>query len=187
MDLSAVKSAGVCKKHVEEFASSGKFSAMICVANMSTCDPKTINLFRALIASHTPREAEKLITLVLHYPADAIPSYHATFVYGWEFSYVDDFGTYDAARHSKIDVRAWIAAGYGLQVKIPEQTIIGYFYTHFLEYIRHCCTNLVLPKQLDRLLPFSKEFYNSGNPSSRFNTIKQIFECYPTLLESIFF
>jgi hypothetical protein len=186
VDMSSVKSVDVCRRHVDEFAASGKYKIMICVANMSTCAPKLINILRSLISNYLTHLSDLLIVLILHYPPEIQPNYNVTFVDNWNFAYVEDFGAREAAQNDGSDIaRIWIMQSFGIPTKISERENLKYFSSRFMEYTKQCCSKFVVPKHVSTSLQFSKPFYTTDNFTTRFDTFQQIFDENPMLLSNI--
>jgi hypothetical protein len=98
-----------------------------------------------------------------------------------------------------VDARTWLAKGFGLPVgikflpslysevltifsEIPTASIFAPFSERFFQYLRQCCTEMILhPTTIP--LDHSQKFYGAPDSASRFKFLEQIFKSFKFMLE----
>lgn len=140
---------------------------------MSICTQSQVNIFRESVNAHVPNSSRFLIVVVLHFPPEmnlsSRPCYHAIFLNGWDFIYVDSLGVTtgttkedeslrnelnredappidpdenqgsDGKPILEVDAKTWIAKGFGLNVSILRYQLFYFVLSFNVRHFRSVC------------------------------------------------
>ncbi|KAH3763811.1 AAA+ ATPase [Pelomyxa schiedti] len=141
LSLGDMSSSQQCSSRVHDFCCSPMKLLLLCVVDLSVATPNQINFLRNEInerwkvleehhreAPNKGQYLQRIAVLLLHFSAEigmrAESAYHAIFLNGWDFLFVDALGVVagssGANPHSEVDPRPWLARAFGLNLRDSE-------------------------------------------------------------------
>ncbi|KAH3761459.1 AAA+ ATPase [Pelomyxa schiedti] len=207
--LAEVTSSQQCTTKVQAFCQTRK-QLFICVADLASSTANQINYLRNEINNHWAAGDTGLFraaVIVLHLSPEISlrteSCYHAIFLKGWDFHYIDSLGlsssTAKQNSHVEVDPKTWVAKAFKLNLAKGANTpvrplqrgrreMVEAFQSFFFEILQQCCWNMVgtgLTPSSTLETPRARSFYSQVPGSERYTILKSLFEQQPHLHEGI--
>ena len=123
--LSSVSSYTSMKEVLKKFSSSDTQSVLLLIVNMQETSRSVVNHIRIMIeeVENDNTDMRKLYAMILHFPASVVstPCYHALFLQGWDFHYLDVIGC--SPKGDILDIRDWFRQCYFTQSTLPSESV----------------------------------------------------------------